>query len=118
MDKYINANLVKKLLVFKTKKHPDWIHCVKDYRFLFWKVHKNYWYHWDPYYTYTEEKLLSVLDNEHEFYKNGEVYQKPHIILKLSDKYDESVYFDSDEEMEGWLESFKQEFGKSFIYIN
>lgn len=30
---------------------------------------------------------------------------------------DESIYFDSDEEMEGWLESFRQEFGKPFIYI-
>lgn len=30
---------------------------------------------------------------------------------------DESIYFDSDEEMEGWFESFRQEFGKPFIYI-
>lgn len=36
---------------------------------------------------------------------------------KFSERHDESIYFDSDEEMEGWLESFRQEFGKPFIYI-
>lgn len=30
----------------------------------------------------------------------------------------ESIYFDSDEEMEGWFESFMEEFGKPFIYID
>lgn len=43
--------------------------------------------------------------------------KKPHIILEFSKRHDESIYFDSDEEMEGWLESFRQEFGKPFIYI-
>lgn len=35
----------------------------------------------------------------------------------FSERHDESIYFDSDEEMEGWLESFRQEFGKPFMYI-
>lgn len=39
------------------------------------------------------------------------------IILEFSERHDESIYFDSDEEMEGWLESFRQEFGKPFMYI-
>lgn len=46
------------------------------------------------------------------------VYQKPHIILEFSKRHDESIYFDSDEEMEGWFESFMEEFGKPFIYID
>lgn len=116
MDKYINGSLVKRVLVFKTREHPDWKHCVVDYRFLFWKVHKDYWYDWDS--SYTEEEMISSLENRHAFYKDGIVYQKPHIILELSERYDESIYFDSDEEMEGWFESFMEEFGKPFIYID
>lgn len=54
----------------------------------------------------------------HAFYKDGIVYQKPHIILEFSKRHDESIYFDSDEEMEGWFESFMEEFGKPFIYID
>ena len=42
----------------------------------------------------------------------------PHIILEFSKRHDESIYFDSDEEMEGWFESFMEEFGKPFIYID
>lgn len=30
MDKYINGSLVKRVLVFKTRKHPDWVHYVDD----------------------------------------------------------------------------------------
>lgn len=29
-DKYINGSLVKRVLVFKTRKHPDWVHYVND----------------------------------------------------------------------------------------
>lgn len=78
MDKYINGNLIKRILVFKTRKHPEWKHRIADTKFLFWKRH---------------------------------------IDLEFSERHDESIYFDSDEKMEGWLESFRQEFGKPFIYI-
>lgn len=119
MDKYINGSLVKRVLVFKTRKHPDWVHYVDNYRFLFWKIHRDYWYYWDPCFgTYTEEKMISSLEKRYAFYKDGIVYQKPHIILEFSKRYDESIYFDSDEEMEGWFESFMEEFGKPFIYID
>ena len=30
MDKYINGSLVKRVLVFKTRKHPNWVHYVDD----------------------------------------------------------------------------------------
>lgn len=87
MDKYINGNLIKRILVFKTRKHPEWKHRIADTKFLFWKRHIDYWYLLDPCFgTYSE-------------------------------RHDESIYFDSDEEMEGWLESFRQEFGKPFMYI-
>lgn len=60
----------------------------------------------------------SSLEKRYAFYKDGIVYQKPHIILEFSKRHDESIYFDSDEEMEGWFESFMEEFGKPFIYID
>lgn len=37
MDKYINGNLIKRILVFKTRKHPEWKHRIADTKFLFWK---------------------------------------------------------------------------------
>lgn len=65
-----------------------------------------------------KEKMISSLEKRYAFYKDGIVYQKPHIILEFSKRHDESIYFDSDEEMEGWFESFMEEFGKPFIYID
>lgn len=65
----------------------------------------------------TEKGMLESISKRTSFYKDGIVYQKPHIILEFSERHDESIYFDSDEEMEGWFESFRQEFGKPFIYI-
>lgn len=64
-----------------------------------------------------ESWMVESISKRTSFYKDGIVYQKPHIILEFSERHDESIYFDSDEEMEGWLESFRQEFGKPFIYI-
>lgn len=119
MDKYINGNLVMRLLIYKTRKHPDWEHYEADCRFLFWKIHKDYWYFIDPCFgIYTEEGMISSLDSKRTFYKEGVVYQKPHIILEFSEKCADTIYFDSDEEMEGWFESFMEEFGKPFIYID
>jgi hypothetical protein len=48
MDKYINGNLIKRILVFKTRKHPEWKHRIADTKFLFWKKHIDYWYLLDP----------------------------------------------------------------------
>lgn len=49
MDKYINGSLVKRVLVFKTRKHPDWVHYVNDYRFLVLEKYiEIIWYYWDP----------------------------------------------------------------------
>lgn len=92
MDKYINGSLVKRVLVFKTRKHPDWVHYVDDSCF-------GKYIEWDPCFgTYTEEKMISSLEKRYAFYKDGIVYQKPHIILEFSKRHDD--YFDSDEEME------------------
>lgn len=62
--------------------------------------------------------MIKAFAKRYAFYKDGIVYQKPHIILEFSKRHDESIYFDSDEEMEGWFESFMEEFGKPFIYID
>lgn len=120
MDKYINGNLIKRILVFKTRKHPEWKHRIADTKFLFWKRHIDYWYLLDPCFgTYSEKGMLESISKRTSFYKDGIVYQKPHIILEFSERHDESIYFDSDEEMEGWLESFRQEFGNHlFIWNN
>lgn len=114
MDKYINGNLIKRILVFKTRKHPEWKH--SGYQIFI--LEKAYWYLLDPCFgTYSEKGMLESISKRTSFYKDGIVYQKPHIILEFSERHDESIYFDSDEEMEGWLESFRQEFGKPFMYI-
>lgn len=47
--------------------------------------------------------MISSLEKRYAFYKDGIVYQKPHIILEFSKRHDESIYFDSDEEMEDGL---------------
>ena len=118
MDKYINGNLIKRILVFKTRKHPEWKHEIEDTKFLFWKRHFDYWYLLDPFLgTYSEKGMLETISERTSFYKDGIVYQKPHIILEFSERHDESIYFNSDEEMEDWFESFRKEFGKPFIYI-
>lgn len=118
MDKCINGNLVKRILVFKTRKHPKWVHCVKDCRLLFWKIHRDYWYYWDPRFgTYTEEGMISSLEMKCTFYKDGIVYEKPHVILEFSKEIKESIYFDNDEEMEEWVTNFKLIFD-CFIYID
>lgn len=93
MDKYINGSLVKRVLVFKTRKHPDWVHYVDDSCF------GKYIEIIGTHVTYTEEKMISSLEKRYAFYKDGIVYQKPHIILEFSKRHDESIYFDSDEEM-------------------
>lgn len=59
--------------------------------------------------------MLESISKRTSFYKDGIVYQKPHIILEFSEEHHESIYFDSDEEMENWFESFRQEFRKPFI---
>lgn len=51
--------------------------------------------------------MLESISKRTSFYKDGIVYQKPHIILEFSERHDESIYFDSDEE--GWFESFRQD---------
>lgn len=107
MDKYINGSLVKRVLVFKTRKHPDIMWTITDS--CFGKYIEIIG-------TYTEKKMISSLEKRYAFYKDGIVYQKPHIILEFSKRHD--IYFDSDEEMEGWFESFMEEFGKPFIYID
>lgn len=108
MDKYINGNLIKRILVFKTRKHPEWKHRIADTKFLFWKRHIDYWYLLDPCFgTYSEKGMLESISKRTSFYKDGIVYQKPHIILEFSERHDESIYFDSDEEMEGWSLSGK-----------
>ena len=118
MDKYINGNLIKRILIFKTRKHPERKHKIAYSKFLFWKRHIDYWYLLDPYFgTYSEKEMLKLISKRTSFYKDGIVYQKPHIILEFSEKHDESIYFDSDEEIKDWFESFRKEFGKQFIYI-
>ena len=62
MDKYINGNLIKRILVFKTRKHPEWKHRIADTKFLFWKKHIDYWYLLDPCFgTYSEKGMLESI---------------------------------------------------------
>lgn len=65
MDKYINGNLIKRILVFKTRKHPEWKHRIADTKFLFWKRHIDYWYLLDPCFgTYSEKGCSNQLVRE------------------------------------------------------
>lgn len=93
MDKYVNGNLIRRILVFKTRKHPEWEHKIADTKFLFWKRHTDYWYLLDPCFgTYSEKGMLESISKRTSFYKDGIVYQKPHIILEFSERHDESIY--------------------------
>lgn len=84
MDKYINGNLIRRILVFKTRKHPEWEHKIADTKFLFWKRHIDYWYLLDPCFgTYSEKGMLESISKKESFYKDGIV---PHIILEFSER--------------------------------
>lgn len=110
MDKYINGNLIKRILVFKTRKHPEWKH--SGYQIFI--LEKAYWYLLDPCFgTYSEKGMLESISKRTSFYKDGIVYQKPHIILEFSEMSLSILIV----MMEGWLESFRQEFGKPNTFI-
>ena len=114
MDKYINGNLIKRILVFKTRKHPEWKHEIEDTKFLFWKRHFDYWYLLDPFLgTYSEKEMLETISERTSFYKDGIVYQKPHIILEFSERHNESIYFNSDEEL---IKNFMTNTSKEVAY--
>lgn len=88
MDKYINGNLVMRLLMYKTRKHPDWEHYEADCRFLFWKIHKDYWYFIDPCFgIYTEEGMISSLDSKRIVAENVLSYSEIRVLEELESQF-------------------------------
>ena len=119
MDTYINGNLVRRVLAYKTRTNRYWEHHVYDSSvFFFWKRHHDYWY--NCLYLgecFSEEEMIAELDPKKDFFKNGVVYTKPHIVFELSDECDEVLYFETNNEMTEYLESFLDRYGTSFIFI-
>lgn len=119
MGTYINGNLVKEILVYKTKVNKSWEHRVYDFKFFFFKKHFDYWYSHKflDERCFTEAEMLNKLDPEKEFFKERKVYAKPHIVFELLDNYCEVKYFETDEEMENYLQDFLSLFKDSFVCI-
>lgn len=119
MMSYVNPHLIKRILVLKTRKYKEWVHIVKDTKFLFWKKHYDYWYYLDSCFgTYSEQEMLKEIDVENSFYKDGIVYRKPHVILEFSKTHFEVIYFDNNNEMNDWVKSFTQKYKNSFILVS
>ena len=62
--------------------------------------------------------MISELDPEKDFFEDGVVYIKPHIVFELSDICDKVLYFKTDKEMIEYLESFLDRYETSFIFID
>lgn len=119
MMSYVNPHSIKRILVLKTSKYKEWVHIVKDIKFLFWKKHYDYWYYLDSRFgTYSEQKMLKKIDVKNSFYKDGIVYRKPRVILEFSETHFEVIYFDNDNEMNDWVKSFTQKYKNSFILVS
>lgn len=95
-----------------------WEHIIYSSKILFRKIHYDYWY--NPYYIgkhYTEAEMLKELNLHREFFANGKVYVKAHLIFDIGDKRRISKYFETEEEMEETLHDFLKQFDSQFIYI-
>lgn len=118
MSVYINVGQITKLTAYKTKENKDWCHVVKDVKFLWRKWTEDYWkLSWSEKH-YSEQEMLDRLEFcDKSFYKDGKVYNYPHIYIYYKKDY-ELKLFKTDEEMFKFLEEFEQQFGKSFILLN
>ena len=119
-DMYINGNLVRRVLVYNTRINSYWKHYIYDSSvFFFWKKHYDYWHNWKYLgKRFTEKEMISELDPEKDFFEDGVVYIKPHIVFELSDICDKVLYFKTDKEMIEYLESFLDRYETSFIFID
>lgn len=115
MEKYINGNLVKKIIVHRKSINPHWIHCVRTYKFLWIKKSYDYWNYWMD--DYSEEEMLKELSNSDSYFENGKVYYLPCIVLKFSENYNESITFKTIEELDNWLNSFLEKYPNMFYKI-
>lgn len=118
MDKYINGNLVRLIEVHKIRQSNLWKHYIYSSRVLFWEIHYDYWY--NPYYIgkhHTEAEMLKELDPHREFFADGKVYVKAHLVFELGDEHGISKYFETEEEMEEALHDFLTQFDNQFTYI-
>lgn len=117
-DMMINLNNVTKIYVIPTKVNTLWKHHIYDTKFLFWKKHYDYWtYFWsfdDE--VYSEEELIEVLKPS-DFFKDGEVYTKPHINFILANKDSETIYFETDDELKDYTHRIISKYGESLVII-
>ena len=115
MEKYINGNLVKKILIHKKSENPYWKHIVGVSKFLWIKKSYNYWEHWM--YIYTEEEMIKELPKLDSYFENGKVYYLPYIVLKFSENYDETITFNTVKELDNWLNSFLDKYPNIFYKV-
>lgn len=117
-DMMININNVSKIYVIPTKVNTLWVHHIYDTKFLFRKKHFNYWtYFWDlDEIKYSTEELIKNLTHP-DFFKDGEVYTKPHIKFILTDGDRETIYFETDDELRDYTHKIISKYGESLIKI-
>lgn len=113
--KYINGNLVKKIIVYKKSENPYWKHIVGVSKFLWIKHSYNYWYHVGD--CYTEENMIKKLPKFDSYFENGKVYYLPYIVLKFSENYDETLTFNTIEDLDEWLNLFLEKYPNTFYKL-
>lgn len=115
MEKYINGNLVKKIIVHKKSENPYWEHHIGFYKFLWKKKSYDYWnYRMDD---YTEEEMIKKLPELDCYFENGKIYYLPYIVLKFSKNYDESITFKTIEDLNKWLNLFLNKYPNTFYKL-
>lgn len=115
MEKYINGNLVKKILVHKKSENPYWEHCIGVHKFLWIRKSYDYWNYWMD--EYTEEEMIKELPKSDSYFENGKVYYLPYIVLKFSKDYDELITFKTIEELDNWMTLFLNKYPNIFYKI-
>lgn len=76
MDTYINGNLVRRVLAYKTRTNRYWDTMCMIPLFFFWKRHHDYWYNClYPGECFSEEEMIAELDPKKDFFKKwGSIY--------------------------------------------
>lgn len=115
MEKYINGNLVREIILKEKEKDPYWEHHVGVHKFFWWKIPYDYWEFWLD--TYTEEKMLEELPKYEAYLENGVVYYNPYVILKFSGEHYKCYYFDTVKEAKEWIAEFLEKYPNVFYKI-
>lgn len=125
-DILINVLTINKIYVRPAHKDRDWdyYHEVYDKKvgFLWWRhskhIDREYWmtpWSFDDH-KYSMSEMEEAIES-YNFFKGKEVYVKASVKITFSKKDAEYIYFDSDQDMRDWVDSFISKYGKNYISI-